>query len=546
MSVSPGISWRDWSTDAFATAHRAAAPVLLVIGASWSAACRRFAADVLADAAVVDVVSRRFVAIAVDVDRRPDIALRYGLPEAIGDAAVAGSVAGPSSDEVAVDAMALPTLLCLTADGEVLSGGGAVDASRLARVLTKVADTVAAQRDDIERRAREARRARRESHSEPAPAVTTMQWPRGFSPGVGPGPVDVAEASAGAADALTHTFDDTWAGFGNGVKRPDVAAVAFALSCGVQTGHVALREMAVRTLDRLGWSDLSDAHTGAFHRLCRTRQWTEPDTARLLGVQAELAGLFLDAAVMLGEEAYADRARAAIDFSVAVLGDPAGGFFESEIVDDNGAHAIDAILVTASNARMVRTLLRAADVLRTPRYSEIALQAIERLVPVVYAQGAGVAHYLEARSDEPAEVLPRVRGLLVDQVETSAALLDLGDASGNRVYPELAEELMRGCLRKFWRGAGTTGAPCGGFLDRLRSSSGGGDIGRLGDPLVPFALNGLAARVLARLARDTGHDDLRTAALDTLAALAPSAFDHGLLAADYALAALDVTALVRA
>jgi hypothetical protein len=52
--------------------------------------------------------------------------------------------------------------------------------------------------------------------------------------------------------------------------------------------------------------------------------------------------------------------------------------------------------------------------------------------------------------------------------------------------------------------------------------------------------------VLARLAHDTGHDDLRTAALETMSALAPTTLDRGLLAADYALASLDVTALVGA
>jgi uncharacterized protein YyaL (SSP411 family) len=507
------ISWRDWSTESFTAAHRASAPVLLVIGAHWSASCRRFEAEVLADAAVRDVVSSRFVAVMTDVDRRPDIAARYGLPEAGAD----GVTPQRSIDESEVGAIALPTVLCLTADGEVLSGGSAVDAPRLARALAGVADVVAAQRDDIDRRAREARRARRDALDHPPTA-----------------PVDIDAASAAAAEQVTRAFDEEWAGFGHGAKRPHASALAFALTSGVRTADRALREIAVRSLDRLGWSAFSDSRTGAFHRLCRVRDWSEPETARLLGVQADLAGLFLDAAVILEEDAYAERARAAIDYAIGALGDPAGGFFESE------AEEIDRIFVTVSNARMVRTLLRAADVLRRPRYGELALVTIERLVPAVYAQGAGLAHYLEIGPGLPAPgekapaPVPRVRGLLVDQVEMSAALLDLAEASGNRVYLELAEELMRGCLRKLWR------AESGGFLDRLRSPSGGGDLGRMGDPLIPFALNCLAARVLARLAHATGHDDLRVAALDTLSALAAGAA-HGLLGADYALAALDVT-----
>lgn len=492
-AVPTGISWRDWSTETFTAAHRAGLPVLLVIGAHWSSVCRRFDRDVLADPAVADLIARRFVPLAVDLDRRPDIAARYVLSEP-NDAGV----------------MTLPTVLCLTADGEVLSGGGPVDAPRLVHALTALADTFAADREAIERRARETRRARREAQE------------------VSPAAVNVDDAVAHAAERLTEAFDDTWAGFGpgagGGAKQPHTSAVAFALAVGVRTGDARLRDMAVRTLDRLGWSELSEARSGAFHRLCHARDWTEPDTARLLAVQAELAGLFLDAATMLGEGAYGDRARAAIDYAVAVLGDPAGGFAESEA---------DRVLITSSNARMVRTLLRAAVVLETLRYGDLALQTIERLVPAVYAQAAGVAHYLELAGEE---TVPRVRGLFVDQVEVSAALLDLAEASGNRVYLELAEELMRGCLRKFWRADG------GGFLDRLRSPSGGGDIGRMGDPIVAIAANALAARVLARLAVDTGHADLRDHAAQTLTAIGPAALADGLLAADYALAALDVHA----
>ena len=506
-----------WATEAFSTAHRTGAPVLLLIGARWSSACRRFAGNVLGDAAIVDLVSRRFVAVAVDVDRRPDIAARYALPERDAD-----------------DEMLLPTVLCLTADGEVLSGGGEVDAPRLMQALAAIADTVAARREEIARRARDTRRTRREQQGDShAAARSAESWPRDLGPGSNALALDVADVSAAAAARLTQAFDATWAGFGEGAKRPHVSAVALALGLAVRTGDDALREMAVRTLDRLGWSDLSDARTGAFHRLCRQREWTAPDTARLLGVQAELAGLFLDAAVMLDERAYADRARAALDYTAAVLADPAGGFFESEAEDDGEPGSVDRVLITSSNARMVRTLLRAAEVLHAPRYGELAMQTIERLAPAVYAQSAGVAHYLEHES-------PRVRGLLVDQVETSAALLDLAEASGNRVYLELSEELMRGCMRKLW-------APeSGGFLDRLRSSSGGGDIGRLGDPLVPVAVNCLAARVLARLARETGGDDLREHAASTLTAIAPHAFAQGLLAADYAVAHSEVAALIRA
>jgi uncharacterized protein YyaL (SSP411 family) len=116
----------------------------------------------------------------------------------------------------------------------------------------------------------------------------------------------------------------------------------------------------------------------------------------------------------------------------------------------------------------------------------------------------------------------------------------LAQASGNRVYLELAEELMRSCLRKMWS------AEHGAFLDRLRSASGGGDIGRMADPLVPFVTNCHAARVLSRLAQEMGYSDLRVTACEVLAAQSARYREQGVLAAEYALALAEVTASVDA
>jgi len=485
MTAGTTIGWRDWSTEAFQAARRDPRPVLLLVTTAWSAACRRFDRGALADGDVAREIERGFVAIRVDADRRPDIADRYGLG-------------------------AWPTLVCLTSDGELLSGGSAIDIRRLARTLAELVRTYSSRRAEIEERAHDARLRRRESQAAPIARASGL----------------AVDAEESAARLVREAFDDRWAGFGAGAKTPQVAAVAFALARGARTGDRDLADLAVRTLDRLGWSELSDASSGAFHRACRTRAWTLPDTARLLDVQADLAMLFLDAAAALDEQAYADRARAALDYVSGHLADQAGGFFNSEAelgADLDGL--VDRTVVVPANARIVRALLRGAEALRAAHFGDLAMAAIERLVPLAYSPGAGVAHYLVDGS-------PRVRGLLADQVDTSAALVDLSQASGNRVYVELAEELMRSCRRKLWS------RELGGFRDRLPTTSGAGDVGLLADPLVPFAVNCEAARVLARIARDIGHGDLGEMASDVLTALRP-ARDH-VEAADYALAVLEV------
>ncbi len=280
----------------------------------------------------------------------------------------------------------------------------------------------------------------------------------------------------------------------------------------------SLVELGVRTLDRYGWSAMSDA-SGAFNRACATRDWQQPDTACLLEVQAEMIRLFLDAAVALDEPAYADRARAGLGYVRRTLEDrERGGFL---------AHGCgDRALFTDANARMIRTAFRAAEVLGDSDWAETAVRTIERLVPAVYAPGAGVAHYLEG--------VPRIRGLLGDQVHVAAALIDASEATGSTVYLELAEELARSFLRKY------TDARTGGLLDRLPTTAGAGGIGLLAEPYAPFGLNCEAARVLARLARATGHADLASRAAAVLASQTAGYLDQGALAADYALALLEL------
>jgi uncharacterized protein YyaL (SSP411 family) len=114
-------------------------------------------------------------------------------------------------------------------------------------------------------------------------------------------------------------------------------------------------------------------------------------------------------------------------------------------------------------------------------------------------------------------------------------MLDLGQASGDPTYLDLAEELMRSCLRKLWD------APAGAFVDRLSSSAGAGDVGLLADPYRPFALNAEAARLLERLGRQTGHDEFLARAADLRRWLDRSYSAQGISSAEYGLVVLDLT-----
>ena len=71
------ISWREWNEAAFAAARAEDKPVLLTLGATWCHWCHVMDAQAYADPRVIELVNSRFIPVRVDVDRRPDISLRY-------------------------------------------------------------------------------------------------------------------------------------------------------------------------------------------------------------------------------------------------------------------------------------------------------------------------------------------------------------------------------------------------------------------------------------------------------------------------------------
>jgi uncharacterized protein len=485
MADSEPIRWREWSTEAFCTAQTTGRVVLLSLVTRWSSACRAMETTVFADPVVADAVGATAIPVRVDADRRPDIADRYGLG-------------------------GWPTTAFLTPEGDLLGGGTFVDAARLASALRALHGALQSRRAELAGRAAADRQAR-------AQAASTAQWRQRVDD------TPDERVSDWVAERVFSTLADVRDERRVLPGQLLADAVVFALRWADERGDGRRAAFIDDMLDRLAARPLSDSDGGFRHTFTLAGGPGDPDDeggcdqARVLEVQAAFIDLFLEGSVRLRNQGYADRARAVLAYVDRVLADADGGFFHSESQD-----CVDRTLFTDANARMVRTLLVASRVLGDITLAERAVAAIERLVPAVYKPGAGLAHYFDGRAF--------VRGLLRDQVETSLALLDAAEVAGERAYLELAEELMRSCLRKLWDPAG------GGFVDRLRTPAGGGDIGLLGEPRKPLAANCAAATTLARLAEATGATDLAERSRETLASQRASYQEEDLLAVEYALA----------
>ena len=485
-SRTDGVDWMSWNPPAFAWAAAERRPVLLAVAASWCSACAGMARTTYSDPVVCDLIERRFVPIRVDVDRRPDIAERYTL-------------AG------------WPTTAFLTPAGQLLGGETYVDPPRMVTLLRRVADAFARRQEEIA------------AAPPPRPAPDPPASPA------------VDDIPAWLEDHLLEHFDPLHGGFGAAPKHVHAPAVRFGVRR-IAAGHDALVEVVTRTLDAVVQGALFDDVEGGAFRYCAGRDWTAPHVEKVLAVNADLLELLLDGWSVLGDTRCRDRAIDVIRYVRQTLVDPdAGGFYASQYADEGyyaaaaeergrlGAPPVDRSVYAEGTARMAAAFMHAAERFEDSSLAEFAAASLERIVGETYERGNGIAH--TAGGGEA------VRGLLADQVWTSAALLDLYAAAEREVHLDMAHELMRFSLRHLFDAA------AGRFVDRVVAAD---DVGLLREPLVPFGANCIAASVLARLGRLTEQDDFRRQAAAVLDSLAPLAQARGLDAAPWALASLEL------
>ena len=483
------IDWLPWGADAFTRARDEHKPVLLSISAAWCRSCHEMDRTSYADPAVIAIITERFIPIRVDADQRPDISDRYSLG-------------------------GWPTTAFLTADGDVIGGGTYVPAERMATILDQVARAFTERRSEIARRA-----SIEEGIAAPAAPERVL---------------DVDQL----CQLVFSGFDSQYGGFGTEPKFPHAAPVQLALELYRERNDTAMRDVAITTLDGMGWGGLYDEVDGGFFRYAASRAWQLPHQEKLLSVNAFMLSLYLNAADVLQLARFGERAEDVLRYLETWLADPIdGAWFASQQADadyysitsrearrSQPTPALDERLYADWNAVTVSAVLHAARVLADDHLRDFAIKSLERVVLACYRPGAGVAHYFDGEA--------HVRGLLDDQIAMATAHLDAYDATGNIVYEMMAEELAHYAVRTMWDEQG------GGFFDRARpDDADDAVIGLLRRPVKPFAVNCDAVRLLRRLAGTSGESQFAQYADATLSAMAPLAVSQGPLAGHYVLAA---------
>jgi hypothetical protein len=481
--MTDSIRWQHFEPATLRQAATADRPVLLVLTAPWCQYCRELMARSFTDPQVVALVEEAFVPVHVDAERRPDVNQRYGTG-------------------------AWPTIAWLTPDGELIAHENYLTAEQLRRQLERVRTAWQKRKDDIQKGLRELWAHRDERP--PAPRTKLRR-----------------EMVDDIALAIYDKFDHRYGGFGETSKFPHPEAIDFALVQVSKRNDERMREVVVRTLDRMMESPLHDIVEGGFFRFSRTPDWHTPNYEKLLDQNALVLRAYLEGYQVFGRDAYGRTAQGIADWMLNTMRDPHTGAFagsqdgdQDYFLCDRGGRAnrrvptLDRTVYCNANAIAVSSLLKAAAVLARPDWRDQAMQTLRFLLDHLY-DGQDVFHYWDGTYHLP--------GMLADQALLIRALIDAAQNTGDSDLLLPAEAIAERCIARHK-------SPSGGFFDILHDPGNKGSMRRRNRSILD---NATMAESLVRLSYLSRRPEFYQEAIAALEAFALDYKEYGYYVAGY-------------
>jgi len=299
------VHWYEWSDEAFARAAGEDKPIFLSIGYSACHWCHVMAHESFESEAIAAILNKHFVSIKVDREERPDVDEVYMQATV----AMNGGQGG------------WPMSVFLTPDRVPFFAGTYFPPDAFERICERIVELWRTDRESLVSQAGQV-------HD------YLLAWAAVRPTG---GQRLTGETVVATARALSRHFDPTHGGLASGSNKfPPSMAMELMLRAHLRTGDAALLEVVETTLDHMARGGIYDQLGGGICRYSTDPEWLVPHFEKMLYDQALVSSICLDTFQLTRKPAYARTASEILDYVIADLQSPEGGFCSSRDADSEG------------------------------------------------------------------------------------------------------------------------------------------------------------------------------------------------------------------
>jgi uncharacterized protein len=291
------ITWQPWSDSVFARAKSEGRFVLLDLGTAWCHWCHVIEDVTYRDPAVIGLVSKRYLAVRVDADSRPDLSNRY-------------------------EDYGWPATIVFNSDGsEIVKRRGYLPPTQMASMLQAIID-------------------------DPSPGPSVVPE----APLVPGGETDLQPGRKNdLRKILLDSYDHTNRGWGASQKFLDWDTIEYCMT-ETERGDRTFERMARETL--AAQLNLLDPAWGGVYQYSTDGDWQHPHFEKIMQMQAEDLRVYALAYALWRDPTYLQAADRIRGYLKNFLTSSQGGFYTSQDADlIDGKHAGEYFQLSDSGRR---------------------------------------------------------------------------------------------------------------------------------------------------------------------------------------------------